>query len=113
MITRGLGGGSELVILSAVLNGLPPKRTHDSIGCAGGWGVSCTDERRSACAAAVEAGHGGKTAVDVWRHGVCGVTLQWWKKKNPEIIFPALFDFAGVCARIKRLIYSSCANILQ
>lgn len=61
---------------------LPPKRTHDSVGCTGGWGVSCVDKRRSACAAAVEAGHGRKTAIDVWRHGVRGVTLQCEKNRD-------------------------------
>lgn len=69
--------------------------------------MSCADERRSARAAAVETGHGGKTAIDVWRHGVRGVTLQRGGKKNPEaLIFfyfdplPRCFYIAGVCVRV-------------
>lgn len=56
--------------------------THDPIGCAGGRSVCCGDEWWSAGVASVEAGHGRKTGIDVWRDWVRGVTLEEKKQKR-------------------------------
>lgn len=61
---------------------LTQERTHDPVSCAGGWGVRSGDKWWSAGVASVEAGHGRKTGVDVWRDWVCRVILEDEKQKR-------------------------------
>lgn len=56
-------------------------RTHDPIGRVDGRSVRRGDEWWSAGVASMEAGHGRKTGIDIWRDWVCRVILGDKKQK--------------------------------
>lgn len=74
-------GGHWISHSKQVAKLLRQERTHDPISCLGRRGVRSGDEWWSAGVASVEAGHGRKTGIDVWRDWVCGVILEDEKQK--------------------------------
>lgn len=70
---------------------LTQERTHDPIGRGDGRGVCRSDEWWSAGVASVEAGHGRKTGIDVWRDWVCGVILE--NREERKVLFSIINVF--------------------